>query len=94
MAATKNSVRKKREQKKKCDSSGSRASGKVACGSATQDPWLGNRKVGFQVVGEDQSRSPRRGIVDACKFVVRLLGNAWKSFYLFEEWKEASQTSM
>ena len=66
----------------------------VASGSATQDPWLGNRKVGSQVVGEDRSRLPGRGTVDACKLVVCLLGNAWKSFYIFEGWEKGSHASM
>ena len=34
--------------------------GKVASGSATQGIWLGNRKVGSQVIGEDRSRLPGR----------------------------------
>ena len=33
---------------------------KVASGSATQGLWLGDRKVGSQVIGEDQSRLPGR----------------------------------
>ena len=37
--------------------------GKVVSGSATQSLWLGDRKVGSQVVGEDQSRLPGRGAV-------------------------------
>ena len=37
--------------------------GKIASGSAVQGLWMINRKVGFQVVGEDQSRLPGRGAV-------------------------------
>ena len=37
--------------------------GKVASVSGTQSFWLGNRKVGSQVVGEDRSRFPGRGTV-------------------------------
>ena len=33
---------------------------KVAPGSATQDLWLGNRKVGSQVIGKDRSQLPGR----------------------------------
>ena len=36
---------------------------KVAPGPATQDLWLGNRKVGSQVVGENRSRLAGRGVV-------------------------------
>ena len=35
---------------------GSAELGKEASGSATQGLWLGDRKVGSQIVGEDQSR--------------------------------------
>ena len=35
--------------------------GKVASGSATQGLWLGDRKMGSQVIGEDRSRLARRG---------------------------------
>ena len=35
-----------------------RACGKVASGSATQGLWLGNRKVGSQVIGKNRSRLP------------------------------------
>ena len=41
---------------------GSAEPGKVISGSATQDLWLGNGKVGSQVIGEDQSRLPGRKI--------------------------------
>ena len=41
--------------------------GKVASGSATQDIWLGNRKVGYQVVGQNRSRLPARGKVGEMK---------------------------
>ena len=34
---------------------GSAELGKVASGSAMQNLWLGDRKVGSQVIGEDQS---------------------------------------
>ena len=37
---------------------------KVASGSATLGFWLGDRKVGSQVIGEDLSRLPKRGIVE------------------------------
>ena len=37
--------------------------GEVASGSATQGLWLGDRKVGSQVVGEDRTRLPGRGTV-------------------------------
>ena len=38
--------------------------GKVASGSTTQDLWLGDRKVGSQIIiGEDRSRLSRRGTV-------------------------------
>ena len=37
--------------------------GKVASGSATQGLWLGDRKVGSQVIGEDRSRLFVRGTV-------------------------------
>ena len=36
---------------------------KVASGCATQCLWLGDRKVGFQIVGKDQSQLPGRGTV-------------------------------
>ena len=36
---------------------------KVVSGSARQAFWLGNRKTGSQVVGEDRSRFPGRGTV-------------------------------
>ena len=39
---------------------GSAELGKVASGCATQSLWLGDRKVGFQVIGEDRSRLPGR----------------------------------
>ena len=42
---------------------GSAELGKVASGSATQGLWLGDRKVGSQVVGIDRSRLPGRGTV-------------------------------
>ena len=35
----------------------------VASGSAAQGLWLGNRKVGFQVLGLDRSQLPGRGTV-------------------------------
>ena len=37
--------------------------GKVASGSASQGLWLGDGKVGFQVVGESRSQLPGRGTV-------------------------------
>ena len=37
--------------------------GKVVSGSVTLGLWLGDRKVGSQVIGEDQSRLPGRGTV-------------------------------
>ena len=37
--------------------------GKVASGSATLVLWLGDRKVGSQVIGKDRSRLPGRGTV-------------------------------
>ena len=37
--------------------------GKVASGSAEQGLWLGDRKMGSQVIGEDRSRLPGRGTV-------------------------------
>ena len=43
--------------------SGSAELRKVASGSATQGLWLGNGKVGSQVIGENQSRLPKRGAV-------------------------------
>ena len=42
---------------------GSAEHGQVASGSATQGLWLGDRKVGSQVVGEDRSRLPGKGTV-------------------------------
>ena len=42
---------------------GSAELGKVASGSATQGLWLGNRKVGSQIVGENRSRLTGRGSV-------------------------------
>ena len=36
---------------------------KVASGSATQGLWLRDRKVEFQIVGEDRSRFPGSGRV-------------------------------
>ena len=42
---------------------GSAELGKVASDSATQGLWLGDRKVGSQVIGEDRSRPPRKGTV-------------------------------
>ena len=36
---------------------------KVVSGSATQGLWLGDRKVGSQVVGKDQSQFPGRRTV-------------------------------
>ena len=39
---------------------GSAEIGKAASGSATSGLWLGDRKVGSQVGGEDRSRLPRR----------------------------------
>ena len=36
----------------------------VASGSATQGLWLKDRKVGSQVIGEDQSRLPKRGTAE------------------------------
>ena len=35
----------------------------VISGSATQGLWLENRKVGFQVVGNDRNRLPEKGTV-------------------------------
>ena len=35
--------------------------GKIASGYATQGLWLGDKTVGFQVIGEDQSQFPGRG---------------------------------
>ena len=64
VAATKNSVRKKQEIKgqmrlhREC---GSTELGKVASGCATQSLWLGDSKVGSQVISKDQSRLPGRG---------------------------------
>ena len=37
---------------------------KVASGSAMQGLWLRDSKVGFQAIGEDQSRLPGRGAVE------------------------------
>ena len=42
---------------------GSAELGKVASGSASQGLWLGDRKVGFQVIIEDKSRLPGRRTV-------------------------------
>ena len=42
---------------------GSAELGNVASGSATQSLWLGHRKVGPQLIDEDQSRLPGRGTV-------------------------------
>ena len=42
---------------------GSAELGKVASGCATQGLWLGDRKVSFQVIGDDRSRFPGRGTV-------------------------------
>ena len=42
---------------------GSADLGNVASGSATQDLWLRDRKVGSQVSGIDRSRFPGRGTV-------------------------------
>ena len=39
---------------------GSAEFGKEASGSATHGLWLGNRKVRFQVVGEDRGRLPEK----------------------------------
>ena len=36
--------------------------GRVASGSATQGLWLGDRKVGSQVIGIDRSRPGRRTV--------------------------------
>ena len=43
---------------------GSAELGQVASGTATQGLWLGDRKVGSQVVGEDQNRLRGRGTVE------------------------------
>ena len=40
---------------------------KVASGSYAEDLWLGDRKVGSQVVGEIRSRLPGGGIVGKIK---------------------------
>ena len=40
---------------------------KVASASATQGLWLRDRKVGFQVSGDDRSRFPGRGTVGAVR---------------------------
>ena len=40
---------------------GSPQLGKVASGSARQGLWLGDRKVGSQVIGKDRSQLPGRG---------------------------------
>ena len=37
--------------------------GKVACGSAMQDFWLGDRKVESHVIGNDRDRLSERGTV-------------------------------
>ena len=37
--------------------------GQVVSGSAAQGFWLGDRKVGFQVVGEDRNRLTKKGTV-------------------------------
>ena len=42
---------------------GSAELGKVASGSITQGLWLGDRKVGSPVIGEDRSRLPGIGTV-------------------------------
>ena len=42
---------------------GSAEHGKVTSGSATLGLWLGDRKVGSHVIGEDRSRLPGRGTV-------------------------------
>ena len=42
---------------------GSSEHGKVVSVSATQGLWLGNRKVGSQVIGKDRSRLPGIGTV-------------------------------
>ena len=42
---------------------GSAELGQVASGSATQYLWLGNRKVGSQVVGKDRNQLPGKGTV-------------------------------
>ena len=42
---------------------GSAELSEVASGSATQSLWLGDRKVGSQVIAEDQNRFPGRETV-------------------------------
>ena len=42
---------------------GSAELGDLASGSASLGLWLGDRKVGSQLVGKDGSRLPERGIV-------------------------------
>ena len=42
---------------------GSAELAKVTSGSATQGLWLGDRKVGSQVIGEDRCRLPGRRTV-------------------------------
>ena len=42
---------------------GSAELSEVASGSAGQGLWLGDRKVGSQVIGEDRRRLPGRGTI-------------------------------
>ena len=65
-AATRNSTREKGKAKGRVRllrACGSAELGKMVSGSATQSLWLGDRKVGSQVIGKHPSRLPARGTV-------------------------------
>ena len=62
---------------------GSSELGKVASDSATQGLWLGNRKMGSQVIGEDQNRLPGRGTVGEIRRGRRASDRAKNTVYRF-----------
>ena len=53
--------RRAEEQVRLLRACGSAELGKVASGSAMQGLWLGNRKMGSQVIGKDKSQLPGKG---------------------------------
>ena len=55
-------LRETQQGKRGSRKSGSVELGQVASGSTTQGLWLENRKMGFQVVGEDRSRLSGRTV--------------------------------
>ena len=64
VAAARNSVGEKVERRmRRLRACSSAELGLVASGSATQSLWLGNRKVGSQVVGKDRNQLPGKGTV-------------------------------